>query len=61
MVVANEHTRGQFLRDIARVAAQFFFSRCMEHNRNFDVAQVMTRLRTIMSVMQLFEGDPKWK
>ena len=32
--------------------------RCMEHNRNFDMAQLMTRLKTIMSVMKVFEDNP---
>ena len=31
-----------------------FLLRCMEHILNFDMAQLMTRLRTIMSVMKLF-------
>ena len=35
--------------------------RCMEHNRNFDMAQLMTRLRIIMSVMKVFEDNPEWK
>ena len=32
---------------------------CM--NRNFDMAQLMTRLTTIMSVMKVFEDNPEWK
>ena len=35
--------------------------RCMEHNRNFDMAQLMTRLRTIMSVMKVLENNLAWK
>ena len=35
--------------------------RCMEHNCNLDMVQLMTRLRTIMSVMKVFEDNPEWK
>ena len=32
----------------------------MVHNCNFDMAQLMTRLSTIMSVMKVIEDNPEW-
>ena len=33
----------------------------MGHNCNFDMAQLLTRLKTIMSVMKVLEDNPEWK
>ena len=41
----------------------YSYLRCIEHNRNFDMAHLhqITRLRTIMSVMKVFEDNLEWK
>ena len=36
----------------------YSFLLCMEHNRHFDIAQLVICPRTIMSVMKFFEVNP---